>query len=182
MQAQREDVLRILLAVTGAVLVAAATFAWFGTGPAGAQVAARNTARYSALVFAFVLAAQPAAGWLRAFVAVHLVHYAAVIYLARVATQHHLHQLTLRSGAVVAFGVLLLVPLAWAGPAGSTVWRRLRALALYLAWLTFLGGALLNSPRDHAALLPLLALLPAMAMHLRKVAARGRASASASAA
>ena len=147
-----------------------------GTGGEGAVVAARQTARISAIFFSIALArrseALAGARMMYSFVAAHLVHYSAVAYLAAVAVEHHLHHLTLRSVTVEVFGVSLLATIALTTESTAKWSRRLNAVAVYFAWAAFAGGAILNGlgiggERHLPALITLPALVFALAYHLR---------------
>ena len=76
----------VLLATVANLAIAVATYAYYGIHIAAGATAARNTARFSSVVFAVALAAHvhPRFGnhyvaLLRAFVAAHIVHFATVI-------------------------------------------------------------------------------------------------------
>jgi len=81
----------ILIAVAGKLTVWAASWAVYGWNVVGAHVAARNTARFSALWFLVGFALPGVSRWIRAlpsgatliraFVAAHLVHFATVAAL-----------------------------------------------------------------------------------------------------
>jgi hypothetical protein len=79
----------LMIAVAGNGMVACLSWAWYGWNMVGVHVAARNTARVSALWFMAGFAAPGLLRWIRgwpaeatllqAFVAAHLVHYASVL-------------------------------------------------------------------------------------------------------
>jgi len=167
----------IFLALLADAAVTTVVLALYGAGAEGAVVAARVTARVSAVVFSMALAMRTRAsgpGAMRGFIAAHLTHYAAVAYLASVAVDHHLHRLTTRSVTATILGILLLVAIAFTTPA-KTIWLgRVNAAAVYLTFATFLGGAILNGvgilgEAHRPALLALPALFVGLSWHLRNV-------------
>lgn len=77
---------KINLAALLCAFIALATYVWLGWNLAGAPAAARNTARFSSLIFALAFAVHSHPRWghayrtaFLAFVAAHGVHYATVI-------------------------------------------------------------------------------------------------------
>ncbi|MGH9579414.1 MAG: hypothetical protein ACRD2R_00345, partial [Terriglobales bacterium] len=129
-----------------ALAVAAGNYALLGTDVPGAAEAARNTARFSGLVFALALAAPalrlPATreGLVLAFVTAHTVHYAAVVVRGVVDTNSDLHRLQRGSLVVVAFGVLLLLVIAVTAGAHADVRRALQRFAVSVAWLLLVAA------------------------------------------
>ena len=178
----------VLLSVVAEATVAAVVFWQYGTGPAGAVVAARATARTSALIFAFALAMRSrpnGASLMNGFVAAHALHYTAVAYLASVAVEHHLHHLTLRSVVVVSGGLGLLVVLLLTNGGARRGTRTLNAIAVYVAYAIFLGGGLLNGvgaggTRRPFALITVVPLLAALGYHRYSTATTRRQAAAAS--
>ena len=67
---------------------------------------------------------------------------------------------------------MLLLPLAFASPDSSSGWRRLNAVAVLLVWSTFAGGAALNAARYRMALVPLIPLFAALAIHVYRLRMR----------
>ena len=155
-------------------MVVGLTVGWYGGGLQGVDVATRSSARFSALVFAVALAMRrgsSGAAWMRAFVAAHLVHYATVFYQTVTDVHSRLHALDAWDAGVIVSGVVLLLPLAWS--IGSTG-RRLNAVAVFLVWATFAGGAALNAARYRTALIPVIPLLAGLTIHLCRSARRFR--------
>ena len=158
-----------------ASVVVGLTLYWYGVGLQGLDVATRSSARFSALVFAVALAmrvGRTGTAWMRGFVAAHLVHYAAVLYQAVTDVHTRMHVLSASHSVVIVAGVMLLLPLAFASPDSTRGWRRLNAVAVFLAWGTFAGGAALNAARYPMALVPLIPLSAALAMHVYRLRTR----------
>ena len=152
-----------------ASVVVGLTLYWYGVNLQGLDVATRNSARFSALVFAVALAMRSrrtGTAWMRAFVAAHLVHYGSVLYQAVTDVHTRMHAISVEHSVVIIAGVLLLVPLAFASSDSSRVWRRLNAAAVLLTWATFVAGATLNAVRYRAALFPLVPLFAALTIHV----------------
>ena len=155
-----------------AAVVVGLTLYWYGVGLQGLDVATRSSARFSALVFAVALAMRAGhtgTAWMRGFVAAHLVHYAAVLYQAVTDVHTRMHVLSTSHSVVIVAGVMLLLPLAFASPDSSSGWRRLNAVAVILVWGTFAGGAALNAARYRIALVPLIPLFAALAIHVYRL-------------
>ena len=112
---------------------------------------------------------------MRAFVAAHLVHYATLCYQAITDVHSRLHALDAWDAGVIFSGVVLLLPLAFASSSGSTAWRRLNALAVFLVWATFAGGAALNAARYRTALIPVIPLVAGLTIHVWRSALRFQA-------
>src|SRR5437879_5699504 len=108
MPTMRKSVL-VTLAILVNALVALVTYGILGWNTTGASAAARNTARFSSLVFMLALLTSAAAssgsqklialaanrlGMMYAFVAAHLVHYSAVALQAFVNPQAKAHLLS----------------------------------------------------------------------------------------
>ena len=175
------------LAVQGATL--AITCALYGTGPEGILIAARNTARASAILFSIALAMRsrpPGTAMMDGFAAGHAVHYLTVAYLASVAVHHQLQQFSVRSVTVISFGVLLLTVIVITNDKERKLLRLLNGFAVYSAWLVFAGGAALNASgmlsgqRRLGALVPIVPLLAGLLIHSVK-SRQGRSRASAAA-
>jgi len=158
----------VSLAVLLAVALAAATLAVLGFTAPAAAAAARNTARFSGLLFALALAWPALGGAARrfaatsallcAFVAAHAVHYAAVLNLAVLDSSHHLHQLQPGALGVAAFGAVLLLAIALTigAPQG---WKQLvHRATLGIAWLLF-AIAFGSGARERALDLAMLVLV-----------------------
>jgi hypothetical protein len=149
----------IWIATTGTLLVATVSLLMMGWGPEGLAAAARNTARFSGIVFALALVSR-SANWpalfarrwslFFAFVAAHGVHFAAVGMVAVFDTGHELHQL--KPAAIVTlsggFGLLLLAALT-AGKSAEPFRAKVHTAAFYLLGLIFLvgfGSRMLHAP------------------------------------
>ena len=163
--------------VPGASLLATSvvvglTLYWYGVGLESLDVATRNSARFSALVFSVALAmrvGRTGIAWMRAFVAAHSVHYATVLFQAVSDVHTRMHVLSADHVVIIVAGLLLLAPLAVASPGSGSSWRRLNAVAVILAWGTFAGGAALNSSRYRMALAPLIPLFAALVIHVYRL-------------
>ena len=161
--------------LVAASLVVGLTLYWYGVGLEGLDVATRNSARFSALVFSVALAARAGSTgtpWMRGFVAAHLVHYATVLYQAVIDVHTRMHVLSADHVVITVAGLVLLAPLAFASPGSGSSWRRLNAVAVILVWGTFAGGAALNSSRYRMALVPLIPLFAALAIHVYRLRIR----------
>ena len=166
--------------VPGASLLATSvvvglTLYWYGVGLESLDVATRNSARFSALVFSVALAARAGSTgtpWMRGFVAAQLVHYATVLYQAVSDVHTRMHVLSADHVVIIVAGLLLLAPLAFASPGSGSSWRRLNAVAVILVWGTFAGAAALNSSKYRMALVPLIPLFAALAIHVYRLRMR----------
>ena len=76
----------LLFATIGNILIALATYVYYGWNVVGGAVAARNTARFSSVCFAIALAShfhsrygRDYVALIKAFIAAHVVHFATVI-------------------------------------------------------------------------------------------------------
>ena len=106
----------LMIAVAGNGIVAGLSWAWYGWNMGGVHVAARNTARFSALWFMAGFAAPGLVRWIRgwpaeaallqAFVAAHMVHYASVIAVLAFDPAHLLHH-PITAGVAIVGGFLL---------------------------------------------------------------------------
>ena len=103
---------------------------------------------------------------MRAFVVAHVVHYATVFYQAVTDVHTRMHVLNAGHCALIIYGVLLLLPLVFASPNSTTVGRRLNAVAVFLVWATFAGGAAFNAAVYRTALIPLIPLLAGLTIHV----------------
>jgi len=112
----------IIWAAVAAAGVVALSFAASDSALAGAIAATRNTARFSALVFALALAvgagrpvqlAAHQAELTLAFIVAHGIHYATVVGRAAIEPENRLRELSIEPLAVVTarFGLLALLPL-----------------------------------------------------------------------
>jgi hypothetical protein len=167
-------------AVALAVAVGAVGFAMpllvHGAGAEGAVVAARQTARISAIFFSIALArrSEALAGprMMYGFVAAHLVHFSSVAYVAVSDVNHPLHQLTPSSVTTMVLGGTLLAAVALTTEARAKWAQWLNNAAVYLVWALFTGAAILGAlgikgERHLPALVTLLPLLFALGYHLR---------------
>jgi hypothetical protein len=145
----------IWTAVLGNIAVMAASWTVYGWSVIGAHVAARNTARFSSLWFALGFAAPGLARWFRglpgprlvqAFVAAHVVHFAAVaMLLAGFETAHVSHN-AVRSGLVVVIGSALVIAAGLsATPPYSPGYTTVHRVLMYVIFLLFFL-ALVNDP------------------------------------
>ena len=108
----------LMIAVAGNGIVAGLSWAWYGWNMGGVHVAARNTARFSALWFMAGFAAPGLVRWIRgwpaeaallqAFVAAHMVHYASVIAVLAFDPAHLLHH-PITAGVAIVGGFLLVL-------------------------------------------------------------------------
>jgi hypothetical protein len=173
---------RINLAALLNAVIALATYAFVGWNLAGAPVAARNTARFSALMLALAVAVRFHPRWMTAyrtaflsFVAAHGVHYGTVI-----AYHVLLRQLLNPMFIGIATGGFFLLLGA------ALTLTRMPRLHLLLAYGIWAGFVVALSSRLHAHLLPeapIITLLAfAMIVHIAnawKLRARKMRSASA---
>ena len=172
--ASQHDRLVPIAILAAAVINAGLTWFWYG-GLGGLDVATRTSARFSSCVFAVALATRLGPGamaWMRGFVSAHLIHYVTLLQQAIVDVQAHLHAFSVVDSVSVIAGVLLLVPLAitsrepWRGK------RWLNSSVVALVWGTFAGGAAVNAARYRMALLPVMPLLVALAIHTYRLRAQ----------
>lgn len=147
---------RILVpaATFGALLVVALTLLAFGAGPEGTLLAARNTARFSSLVFSLALlawaagrAAAPALTW--AFVSAHLVHYGAVFAQIFVNAEARAHLLATRGMVFSAAGLALALTIGFTTSARSRAGTSLHRAAASIAALSFLMALVVGAIRGH---------------------------------
>ncbi len=175
----------IWTATAATALVAAASLLMWGWDPEGLASAARNTARFSGIVFALALLSR-SANWPNlfarrwslffAFVAAHGVHYAAVLMLAVFDTGHELHQL--KPAAIVTlsggFGLLLAAAMT-AGTSTEPFRSRVHTGVFYLLGLIFLvgfGSRMLHAPASGVVFGVVLLAFVARAIPLKREAPR----------
>ena len=141
--------LPVWLAIAGNVVVALCTYAVVGWNSAGGHAAARNTARFSFLWFAFgfavpglmrLFSAIPSeTRAIQAFVSAHMVHYCAVLTMSYLAADSILRKRNTGSVLFVAIGFLLVLMVGLtSNPHGSRVYLRLHVFLLYVMFLIFL--------------------------------------------
>lgn len=130
-----------------AVGVGAAAYLRYDAFGPGLSAAARNTARFSGVIFALALAARsprfPAlfarreeAFW--AFVTAHVVHYAFVAAVAVLDTANPLHQMNVANAVIFGSGFSMLAAAALtAGPASGPFRSRAHAVFFYALGLSF---------------------------------------------
>ena len=166
----------LLLAIVGNLAVAAATYVYYGWNVVGGTVAARNTARFSAVFFAVALAAhfhrrfgRDYLSLIRAFVAAHVIHFGTVIAY---------HQILGKLGtpmfwAIASTGTALLAATALT----MTKAPRMHLVLTYVVWLAFMiafGSNLMKRSVPEAPILVLLAL--AMTIHLMNAFSKNSAA------
>ena len=160
----------IWLATTIAAVIGLASFFLAGQSPAGLGSAARNTARFSGIVFALALAARSprflalfADRWsiFFAFIAAHGVHFSAVAALAIFDTAHPLHRMDPPAIMTLAGGfTLVLLAAITAGKADAPFRSRIHTFFFYVLAVVFavaFGSRAMHAPASAAALLALLA-------------------------
>ena len=150
-----------------------------GGGPAGLGSAARNTARFSGVIFAIALAARSpripsvsARAWqlFWAFIAAHGVHFTAVAAVVAFDVTGPLHQLGPRVLMTLAggFGLVLTTALT-AGRSDAPFGSRLHSFFFYFVAVSFavaFGSRALHAP---LSALPLALLLAAVVVRLLPV-------------
>jgi hypothetical protein len=156
----------LMIAVAGSGVVACLSWAGYGWNMVGVHVAARNTARFSALGFAAGFAAPGMVRWIRgwpaeatllpAFVAAHMVHYASVVAVLAFDPAHLLHH-PITAGVGIAGGFLLVLGVGLtAKPRASGLYGYLHGFLLYAIFFVFLGGLLNDRFRPFRMLAALL--------------------------
>ena len=129
--------------------MALCTYAIIGWNSAGGHAAARNTARFSFLWFAFAFAlpglvrfhgAMPSeTRAIQAFVSAHTIHYCAVLTMGYLAADSILRKGNRGSVLFVAIGfVLVLMVGLTSNPELARKYRRMNAILLYVVFLIFL--------------------------------------------
>lgn len=140
----------IWIATALATAVAGACLLMYGWNPQGLAAAARNTARFSGIVFALALVAR-SARWpdlfrnrwalFFAFVAAHGVHFACVVMVAIFDTGHQLHQMETTAMVTLAGGFgLLLGAAVTAGNVAEPFGSRVHTAFFYVLGAIFLLG------------------------------------------
>ncbi len=161
----------ITLSIGGNLLVMVASWVLYGWNDVGVHVAARNTARFSALWFIVGFSAPGLARWvrtlpsgttlIRAFVAAHMVHYMSVIAVLHFSPGHFSHH-PVKAGLIIVNGFLIvLITGLTASPQVSPVVAGIHTFLLYLFFFIF-SAALLRDrfkPFRAAAVLLVLALI-----------------------
>jgi hypothetical protein len=158
----------IWTAVVVNVAVMSACWTVYGWNPVGAHVAARNTARFSSLWFIVGFAAPGLSRWFRAlpgfkiiqaFVAAHLVHFAAVAMMLAAFMPAHASHDPIRTAAIVVIGSALVIAAGLtAKPRLSAVYTTVHAALLALIFLIFFLGFLKDPLKPVRGLVVLLAL------------------------
>lgn len=155
----------IVIATITNIAIALATYAYYGINFGSGRIAARNTARFSAICFALALAAhfhsrygRDYVALIKGFVAAHIVHFAAV--LAYHAMIYKLEEWMF--WAIASTGTSLLAATA------LTIRRAPRAhlVVTYVVWAAFMvafGSNVMKRALPEAPILVLLAL--AMTIH-----------------
>lgn len=166
----------MVVAALGNAAVAIATYAYYGVNETGALVAARNTARFSALVFlAYFIARSASVQWMRAnyvtcalaFLAAHYVHFTTIV--ARHFISHFTFAQALSRLPIWLVGLSLVTITAIS--AGR--WKRTNAIFTYLVWAAFMiafTSNLVKRPLPEAPLLVLLVL--AIVVHIANTVRR----------
>jgi hypothetical protein len=158
----------IWMAVVGNVAVMSASWSLYGWNLIGAHVAARNTARFSSLWFIVGFAAPGLSRWLpalpgfriiHAFVAAHLVHFAAVAMMLAAFMPAHVSHDPMRAGAIIVIGSALVIAAGLtARPRSSSVLTAIHAALLAVLFLIFFLGFLKDPLKPVRGLVVLLAL------------------------
>jgi hypothetical protein len=158
----------LMIAVVGNGIVLCLSWVVYGWNLAGVHVAARNTARFSALWFLAGFAAPGLVRWIRgwpaetdvleAFVAAHMVHYGSVLAVLAFDPAHLLHH-PIAAGVAIAGGFLLVLGLGLtARPRVSELYGYLHRFLLYAIFLVFFVGLLNDRFRPFRVLAGLLGL------------------------
>jgi hypothetical protein len=158
----------LMIAVAGNGIVAGLSWAWYGWNMGGVHVAARNTARFSALWFMAGFAAPGLVRWIRgwpaeaallqAFVAAHMVHYASVIAVLAFDPAHLLHH-PITAGVAIVGGFLLVLGVGLtAKPRAAELYGYLHRFLVYAIFLVFFAGLLNDRFRPFRMLAALLGL------------------------
>lgn len=171
----------VIIATVANLLVAIATYAYYGWNVVGGAVAARNTARFSSVCFAIALAAhfhrrygREYVSLIKAFIAAHSVHFASVIAY---------HAMIDKLGgwmfwAIASTGTILLAATALT----ITKMPRTHLGLTYFIWLAFmvaLGSNALKRPLVDGPFVAVVALAMlihvANALRTRKIASAASA-------
>lgn len=172
----------VLAATVGNIVVAGATYAYYGWNAVGTDIGARNTARFSALIFIIALAAHHHSRFgrdyvplIKAFVAAHVVHFGTVIayHLVLGKLSNPMFLAAASAGAILLTATALTITKAPRAHVGLT----------YVVWLAFMiafGSNLTKRTLPEGPLMALLAL--AMLIHLVNVFRMRKISASAASA
>ena len=156
----------VLIATLANVVVAIATYAYYGWNAVGGAVATRNTARLSSVFFAIALASHFHSRFgrdyvplIKAFVAAHVVHYATVIafhaILGKLATPMF--------WGVSSTGAILLAATALT----ITKMPRTHLVLTYVVWLAFMVAFTSGLAKHMLLYAPFVALLViAILVHL----------------
>lgn len=140
--------MKLCLTVNAALanaVVGAVTYFYYGVNAVGFAVGARNTARFSGLIFAIAFVARSARNerlrgayvpLVLAFLTAHYLHFATVIALHWLSIPHGLHLLFVKNIAAPIGGMALVTIAALS--AGR--WPRTNAVFMYLVWAGFMLG------------------------------------------
>jgi len=187
-------------ASVGAALVAGFTLLVAGMHAEGALLAVRNTARFSSVVFVVALLASSSdhgtdlAGvgsrfralaarrvpLVRSFVAAHLVHYGAVLFQMFVNPLARRHPLSVAGSVVLAFGLTLVLLIAFTSAARTRAQAAWNRIALWAAAASFLLALVFGASRGHRIDVALSALVAAASAASAWLLLRARAPAAAS--
>ena len=167
----------VLIATTANLVIALATYIYYGWNAIGGAVAARNTARFSALFFAVALAAHFHSRYgrdylalIKGFIAAHIVHFGTVIAY---------HQILGKLGTpmfwgIASTGTALLAAIALT----MTKAPRTHLGLTYVVWLAFMVALGSNAMKRFVVDGPFVAVVAlAMVLHvviavrLRKISA-----------
>jgi hypothetical protein len=167
---------RILMVAAGNAVVALATYAYLGFNTAGGAAAARNTARFSSVVFAIALATHfhrrlgsSYRAWIYSFVAAHVVHFGTVVAF---------HALTGKLANPMFLGVAAGGSLLLAATALTTSRSpRFHVALTYVIWLSFVIALSSRLSKHLLPKAPLMAILVvAIVLHLRHLGAMRKQS------
>jgi len=158
----------LMIAVAGNGIVLCLSWVVYGWNLAGVHVAARNTARLSALWFLPGFVAPGLVRWIRgwpaetglleAFVAAHMVHYGSVLAVLAFDPAHLLHH-PIAAGVAIAGGFLLVLGLGLtAPPRASELYGYLHRFLLYVIFLVFFVGLMNDRFRPFRVLAAVLGL------------------------
>jgi hypothetical protein len=172
----------VVVATLGNAAVAIATYAYYGVNDIGALVAARNTARFSALVFlAYFVARSGSVQRVRAnyvtyafaFLAAHYVHFTTII------ARHFISRFTLAQALPRLPIWLVGLSLVTITAISAGRWKRTNAIFTYLVWMAFMIAFVCNLSKRLLPEAPLVLLLTvAMLIHLANALRNRKISAS----